>query len=368
MPSPPHIVIACSYLHVPGGYEKAVVTTANLFAEKGLKVTLLILDETAESYYPVHKSITIIQVPLNFGITRKGNKLTRKIKLYSDIRRLRKILKKLQPSVVVCSEYPFAVAAVLGGVRKFTKIVSWEHHHFYWLKKNRFWTWQVKRSYPRLDAVVCLNKDEEKIFSSFSRALVIPNFIRKNATSDLQHDSKLILSVAGLIHRKGIDMMLTVAKKVLSEHPNWTWKLIGDGEMKEQVMEFIAREKLENRFILQAPAGPDISNEYTNAALFVLTSRYEAFPMVLLEAMTFGLPCISFDCPSGPADIIIQNKTGLLAENENIAQLADAINTLIDDEKKRSELGRNSFEAVDQFSPDNIYKRWEELFNAQRGG
>jgi glycosyltransferase involved in cell wall biosynthesis len=85
--------------------------------------------------------------------------------------------------------------------------------------------------------------------------------------------------------------------------------------------------------------------------------------MVLLEAMSFSLPCVSFDCPSGPADIIIQNKTGLLGDNGNISQLVQAISTLIENENLRNEMGTNAFDVVDQYNPDLIFKRWENLFN-----
>ena len=137
----PHIVFLSSYLDVPGGYEKIVVNTANLFVEKQNKVTLLIIDRTTKSYYPVHGKIDIKHLPLSFGITQVGNPITRKATLVKDIFRLRNTLKKLQPTLVISTEHPFAIAAVLGRVQKSTRLISWEHHHYYWLKKNMFWTY-----------------------------------------------------------------------------------------------------------------------------------------------------------------------------------------------------------------------------------
>jgi hypothetical protein len=100
-PKARHIAILCSYLHVPGGYEKAIITTANLFAEKGLQVTLLILDETAELYYPIHKNISVVCEHLTFGITKKGNTVTRKLEMLSHIRRLKKILLEIEPTDII---------------------------------------------------------------------------------------------------------------------------------------------------------------------------------------------------------------------------------------------------------------------------
>lgn len=359
-----HIAILCSRLDLPGGIERAVVNTANLFAENDQQVTLVILDETAAGFYPINKKIKIIQQPLSFGITKEGNVISRKIKLLSDVLKLRKILRSLQADLIICTEYPFSIAAVLAGVKKRSTLVSWEHHHYNWLEKNKFWTSLFNLAYPKLDAIVCLNKGEAAHYSKFTKTVIIPNFIEsKGKASDL--NSKTILSVGWLIPRKGIDMMMATAKDILQKHPGWKWKLIGDGEMKDHVLKFIAEEKLQDRFMLQAPVNTNIEEEYQHASLFVLSSRYEAFPMVLLEAMAAGVPCISFDCPSGPADIIQHNKTGLLVEKENTKKLAWAVSYLIEDDKKRKEMGMQAMESIKTFAPDKIYLMWTNIRKKQ---
>ena len=173
-----HIVILCSRLDLPGGIERAVVNTANLLAAKGHSVSLLILDETANSFYPLHSDIKIIQQPLSFGITQEGNPVTRKIRLLSDVLKLRRMLKQLKPAVVIASEYPFACAAVLCGQQKRSTLFSWEHHHYHELKRNNFWERIFKHAYPKLHTIVCLNRDEKKLFTPINPTIaVIPNFI-----------------------------------------------------------------------------------------------------------------------------------------------------------------------------------------------
>ena len=130
--------------------------------------------------------------------------------------------------------------------------------------------------------------------------------------------------------------------------------------MKEEVLRFIKNEKLEGKFLLQPPVGSGINDEYANASLFVLSSRYEAFPMVLLEAMSFGIPCISFDCPSGPADIITDNNDGLLIEKGNTQKLTEAISSLINDQAKRKKMGENALISIRRFTPETIYQLWKE--------
>ena len=206
-------------------------------------------------------------------------------------------------------------------------------------------------------------KRTDSLLSVPKSVLMDLNYFIENTTGKRSLvTNKTILSVGWLIPRKGIDLLLKTAREVLAEHPDWIWKLIGDGEMKEEVLQFIKTEKLEERFLLQSPVDSNINDEYINASLFVLSSRYEAFPMVLLEAMSFGIPCISFDCPSGPADIITKNEDGLLVEKENPAKLAEAISSLITNEEQRKKMGEKALENVQRFSPDKIYELWQQLF------
>lgn len=194
--------------------------------------------------------------------------------------------------------------------------------------------------------------------------MVIPNFTRPQNLQS-RNENQQILSVAGLIQRKGIDLLLKVAEQVLIENPGWNWKLIGDGPMKIQVQEFIRNKKLENRLILQSPAGPDISADYQQSAIYVMTSRFEAFPLVLLEAMSWGIPCISFDCPSGPNEIIQHGNTGLLVPPEDIAALITAINNLIVNQDLRMKMSVAGLQAVQQYYPENIYKKWQAVFDSK---
>lgn len=355
-----HIAILCSRLDLPGGIERAVVNAANLFAENGHPVSLIILDENDKSFYPVHSSIKIIQQQLSFGITTDGNIISRKVIWATDILKLKKILKKCNPAIVISTEYPFTVAAVLAGAKNYSRLYSWEHHHYAWLKINKFWTFLCKQAYPKLNGVICLNKTEEDHYKNIAPSFIIPNYAENKSGEKSKYSGKKILSVGWLIPRKGIDLMLQTAKIVLRNHPDWQWKLIGEGEMKNQVLKFINDEKLEGRFILQAPLNEDIRKEYLNASIYVMTSRFEAFPMVLLEAMSFGVPCISFDCPSGPSDIISNNIDGILVEKENPQKLAEAISILIEDDLQRKKMGEAAFKKIQQFSADTIYKIWKE--------
>ncbi|HEX4876592.1 MAG TPA: glycosyltransferase family 4 protein [Chitinophagaceae bacterium] len=355
-----HIALLVSRLDLPGGIERAAVNTATLFARKGNQVTLIILDETDKSFYPIDPSIKIIQVPLSFGITKEGNIITRKMKLLTDVLKLKRILRETKPDIIISTEYPFTVAAVLTGTQKKARLFAWEHHHHAWLQKNKFWTTLYTNACKRLDGIICLNKLEATYYEKFCPVHIIPNFIENRSGNLSSCNAKQIVSVGWLIPRKGIDLMLAAAKMVLTKHPDWTWKLIGDGEMKPEVLDFIEKENLQGRFILQLPVNELIESEYLSSSIFVLSSRFEAFPMVLLEAMSYGLPCVSFDCPSGPSDIICDDIDGLLVEKENIEKLSSAISSLIDFEQKRKEMGTQAAKNIQRFAPDTVYQLWKE--------
>lgn len=339
---------------------------ANLFIKKNNRVSLIILDTTDKIFYPLDAAVKVIQQRISFGISDEGNIISRKIKLLSDVLKLRKILKELRPDHIIATEYPFTVASVLSGAVKKAKLYSWEHHHFGTVAKNSFWTFVSNRSFPRLQAVVCLNEDEKNHYATLNKnAIVIPNFIEpseKPLTPYEQNKKIDILTVTRFNHIKGIDLFMSVAKIVLQENPGLTWKVIGYGPQEEEVKQFIVKENLGQQLLFQQAAAIDITKEYKEASLFVMTSRNECFPLVLLEAMSNGLPCVAFDCDTGPRHIIQHNKTGLLIDKENVAEMATAISALIKDSAKRKYMSDNALLAVEQFYPDQVYEKWETLF------
>ena len=355
-----HIVILASRLDLPGGIERAVSNTANLFHSHGHKVTLLILDESAETFYPIAPGIQVYHLPVSFGITAAGNPFSRKLRFLTDVLKLRKALKAMHPTLAIATEYPFAAALVLSGARKKCKLVSWEHHHMNELEKNGFWERVFKFTYPRLHQLVCLNPDEKELFKTLNPSVtVIPNSVdREGPRAEPGHP--LILTVARLNHVKGIDLLIRVAAEILSKHPTWKWKIIGHGRMDDEVQEELEQAGLSDRLILQAPAGHDLSGEYSQASLFVLTSRNECFPMTLLEALGHGVPCIAFDCETGPRHIINDGQNGRLLPLGDTTGMANAIDQLIRDRELRKKMGENAFASVAKFSKEEVYARWRD--------
>jgi glycosyltransferase involved in cell wall biosynthesis len=359
-----HIAILCSRLDLPGGTERAIVNLANLFSSAGNKVSILILDETDKLFFPLNNSVSIYNDNLNFGITNKGNKLTRKMGFFNHLRILKRKLNELSPDAVIATEYPFTIAARTVIKNKGIKLFSWEHHHFYWIKRNKFWNLLHKKIYPAINAVVTLNKTEQKLFLDYGcHAVVIPNFVEHQPRADLNFN--FLLTVGWLNHRKGVDLISSIAEKIFEKYPNWKWTVIGSSTEEIDLKKLVREKNLSDKIRIIEPVSPDIGEAYQQTSIYVMTSRFECFPMVLLEAMSFGVPCVSFNCPTGPADIIENGIDGILVENENAEAMANAIIGLMGDEEKRKRMSSNAYENVKRFSPEIVYQQWERLFNAE---
>lgn len=361
----PHIVFVCSRLDMPGGIEKAVLSLAGLFAEKGQRVTVLVLDESSGSFYPLPAGVRVRYEALFFGIAPQKSWLARKLDFFSGLRQLRRLWAGLQPDVVIATDYPYVAAAVLSGAARRAAVWSWEHHAYGWLKKSAFWKSLLAYAYPRLRGVVCVNKVEAERYRALNKNTVcIPNFTAlpaQNSAASL--DEKTILTVGWLIPRKGTDLLLEAARIVFEKRPDWRWKLIGTGELEPDVKRFVAENNLEKNLLLQPPARSNLSADYSNASVFVLPSRVEVFGLVLTEAMSFGLPCVGLSVADGPAAIIRHGEDGLLVPGTDAQALAEAVLQLVEDEDLRKTFGQNAKKNVRRFAPDVIYEEWKKTLN-----
>jgi len=358
-----HILLLCSGLNAVGGQEKMVVSFANSLAQEGYRISILIVGDTTESFYPIDGNINVALLNADFGIGSRVNYLKRKINFIKDIVRLKKAISKISPNLIITTEYSITTAAILGGLAASTKAICWQHSSFT-IKKSFLWDKASKYAYKKIHCIVALNAAEQKSYSFYnSHTVVIPNFIPSaKSISDLS--SKTILTIARFDAVKGIDLLIPAAAIVLNQHPDWQWKLIGKGDLQKEYSSSISKYGWHKNLIVQAPVSNEISNEYQQAAIYVLPSRNELFPMVLLEAMSHGVPCIAFDCDTGPRHIITHNIDGILVEKENPEKLAEAISLLIRDKEKRNHMGKAAFENVKRFTSDIVLKKWEALFNS----
>ncbi len=193
--------------------------------------------------------------------------------------------------------------------------------------------------------------------------MAIPNIVDSRL---LEHrgeayriDSKKIVSVGRLTYAKNYEAILRIAQKLLKRYPDWSWDIYGEGELRKE-LENAIRENSLQRVRLMGNV-PDMYDRYNDYAFLVMSSRYEGFPMVLLEAMAKGIPCVSYDCQTGPSDIILDQKNGLLVPANNEMELTRAVETLIQDDALRVRFSYHTSESVERFSTAETLKKWNSI-------
>lgn len=182
-------------------------------------------------------------------------------------------------------------------------------------------------------------------------------------------NSKKLVTVGRFDKQKGYDYLSKVAVNVLSKFPNWQWDIYGSGD--DQIKEKLISELKEGGVVAQVNFMGNvkgIENIYPNHGVYVMTSRYEGLPLVLLEAKQYGLPIVSFNCPTGPSEIVLDGKNGYLVDNFEIDEMSEKICKLIENEELRISFSKKSMNDTEKFSKAKILKQWIHLIEEMTGG
>ena len=248
-----------------------------------------------------------------------------------------------------------------------TKFISWEHFNFYENLGVKYRDWGRMLSARYADAIVTITEEDKGYFNE-NLKLKCPIYHIYNPIPSVQSenrydiDSRTILSAGRLTHQKGFDFLVDVASVVFERHPDWQWVVLGDGEDRELIHREITTHNLEENVILKGNVS-NMKRYYEQSSMFVLTSRFEGFGLVLTEAKSHYLPCISFRCKAGPSEIILNGQNGYLVDCFNVYEMADKICTLIEDSNIRSFFSKNALCDTDKFYVSNIIQQWENLLD-----
>lgn len=256
-------------------------------------------------------------------------------------------------------------------IKRFTgvKVVSWEHFNYNqnpgvpYRKLTRRWAAR------RADTIVTLTQADKKLYEEHLQlrcpVVTIPNPIRMPEPEPVYDiESRTIISSGRLTYQKGFDLLVDVAAQVLPSHPDWQWWILGDGEDQLMLEQKIAEADIGNQLILKGRVG-DMDEYYRNAAMLVMTSRFEGLPMVLLEAKSYHLPIVSFDCETGPAEVVQDGMNGDLIPPEQVDQMAQRVNRLIDEPERRNRYSRHAMDVASVFDLGNILKQWKALLRVR---
>ena len=223
---------------------------------------------------------------------------------------------------------------------------------------------QIAAVYPRLDVVSTLTEgdadDYRRHLEGRTRVVCMPNGVPELGGRRAALDAKVVVAAGRMGPQKGFDRLLPVWAKVAREHPDWELRIWGGGKgigkLRRQADELGIADSAHIMGFTSK-----LHEEFADSSLYVMSSRNEGFPMVLLEAMSAGLPVVSYDCPTGPRDIVREGVDGYVVPNGDGDALAAALGRLMDDAEMRKAFGAAAVEGAARYDIAAIARRWEEL-------
>ena len=359
-------------LAIRGGTERIIIDKANyLAAHYSYEVHIVTANQGEHPVaYPLYPSVTHHDLGIRFHLQYQYGGMKRLIKsrqmsrLYEE--RLGAYIQSFQPDIIasVSENYNKSIFKKKGNIplifeshmscrfRKFSTNSFIEHIKDYVYKK---WLKQVS-------AIVALTDRDALEWKKINpHVCVIPDMVSLNPTPTYSFcEAKSIIFVGRFSTQKGIPSLLKIWELVNQRHPDWQLNMYaGYGDEDENLKSHIEEK---GKGIVMHETTSDIFNKYKENSMLLLTSRFEPFGLVMPEAMSCGLPVVSFDCPYGPAEIITDGVDGFLIKNRDIHTFADKVCQLIENPPLRKEMGKQAIISSQRFSPEKIMPMWKQLF------
>ncbi len=371
-----NIVYIVQTLHVVGGLERIQTEKMNALAATGrycISVVCVCQKEDAPNAFPLSgevQQICLGQVfdpkrpfrsnPVRFFLGRmKWRRQSRKLLLEA--------LHALRPDVVVAT-----VNHIPNGFcRLKAKTVIESHCNLSETLRGRLMPRYSRMTLAHVanhaSAVVTLTHDDARQWTTARRMEIIPNFTNMQPIGPCNYRSRRVVALGRLYEQKGFDLLIDAWKAVAKCHPDWHLDIYGEGDQCKALQQQIADDGL-SQVVSLHPFTDDVTSVYARAAFYVMSSRYEGFGLVLIEAMRCGLPCVSFDCPSGPSEIITDGRDGILvpyrgmSREERVDGLAQALCRMMDHEEQIPVMGCTAQDTSQRYTAENVIPMWERLF------
>ncbi|HLA56748.1 MAG TPA: glycosyltransferase family 4 protein [Flavobacterium sp.] len=357
------------YLH--GGIEKVMAEKANYFADVfDYDVHILTTEQNGNApCYRLSEKIKKTDISVNYHRKKSYFHPANLLKLPQHFRQWRKAIRTIDPDVVIVCNYAFDFYWSPFFFTRISKLKEFHSSGFLEMeaRKNAGFFGKIRFGLQdfiesKYDRIVVLNPSEAQ-FCKSKNTVVIPNPIGKTDKVAALKNKKAI--AAGRIAPvKGFTKAIDAWALAMEYQSDWELYIYGQGEPDyiQMLKAKIVNQGLQNNIFIK-PATENLDDEMAGASMYVMSSVSECFPMVLLEALSAGLPIASFDCPTGPGNIITDGEDGFLAEDQNIASLAEKIVILMTDEDLRKEMGKCGRSNAQRFSNEAVMNLWQSLFN-----
>jgi len=347
-------------ISMPGGLARVTLNLYKQLATKhSNKYSIKIITGTVSNAdFFLDQSILNLDLPTLHNQT-KFNKF---LWYFSFIFKLNKFLKNNNPDIVIGIGTMINLCLSSFQFKNNYKLFATEHGAY---EQRKGIVCSIRKLlYKRVNLVISLTEiDRKKFKKHHPHVIAIPNFTSfyKNTQWSLLN-AKKILCVGRFTKQKGIFELVSFITPFLKKNIDWQLILIGEGPLESEIREKILSSNLEKNILIRKPV-LQIEKEYLASSIYIMPSKTEGFPMVLLEAKSFGLPIVSFDCPTGPSEIIKNEEDGFLIPMGDEILFIERLQLLVDDSSLRSDMGNKALLNINEFYPDKIIDKWVKILD-----
>lgn len=367
-------------LYAPTGMVVMLSQKINYLAEHTDYELYMILTESPEKpwCYKMNPNIKWVNFNINFDELDTMPFYKKFIFYFIKQRKYKKAfndyLMRIKPDITVSAlrrEINF-INNIKDGSKKIGEIhfsrIFYRQFNLHFLPKSinsiltKIWAGELVKNLKKLDRFVVLTNSDFERWPEIKNKIVIPNFISGIPERPSTLEAKNVIAVGRYTWQKGFDLLIDAWCIVADKYPDWRLHIYGLGNNNEY-KKIAVKKGIGDKVICHSYA-EDVYEKYRESSIFVLSSRYEGFGLVLAEAMATGLPSVAFNCPDGPSDIITDGVDGTLVENGNTKMLADGIIYLISHDKDRLIYGQNARNNMKRYDKVAIMQKWIDLFDS----
>lgn len=363
------------------GTERVMSDKINWLAERGHDVSLVTYEQGSHPLsFVLHPSVRIIDINTRFFMLSNISLYHRIWETWKLRKRflnnLQDVVDSIRPDVIIVTTYSMNVISEILKIRTKANLIMESHVAWFSVSKEydyrsnlimskiaHFYDKYIFSRVAFFDLLLVLTEGDKKDWSMFVHNVkAIPNpltyYPDQIPSKSISHR---IICVGRLNEQKGFDLLIDAFSLIASQCPEWHVDIFGHGEEESNLLNQINRKGLKHRVNILKPTS-DIYVEFMQSDFFVLSSRYEGFGLVLIEAMSCGIPCVAFNCNYGPNEIIEDGINGLLVNNGDVNCLAEKMLWIITHESNRLEMGKNAHVSVSRYCKDRVMQQWEQAY------